>query len=858
MIYIRLKSTDNTLAPYPGSKSKIIDRYVDFLPDDFAEFRDCFVGMGSLTFAIRKRYPNMPGWINDKDEKLITLWRVLQNQVEDLMDFLWAIHREHGQGDIRLYQRLLEWYDYSTNPTEVAASVLLKTRLVRGGPRKTWGYAESRVANNDGLTPWRIMRLAGFSRLTQGLRITCSDYHEPLEAPGTDVLQLLDSPYELVGKKLYEHGEIDLDELARAVSESPHKCLVMLNDSANTRNLFRRYDPIIHPVKYTGGRVVPEIIVPTYTTGRMDIYVRRHGVRLSVQESREAENDNIATPVEPSAPTKEANTQVLRAETPTSPVAANDEAVTVEVSKVFTANDNAPRKSSRKTAGKPRKAEVMFSSQTDQWFTPHWLLNVLYHVFGIERFDLDPCSPPEEIAHTRAAKRFSVEMGQDGLAEGWMGDIVFMNPPYGRQIGRWLRKARHEVGCGNAKLVIGLVPTRTETHWWQDHIAPHAGQFMIKGRLAFGDGTKKAPFASALVFWGDHGAFKDAITTQVGDLLKNFPTLDGYYVGPSVKLSTPKPGNDNTSGGSGSEQVLAGNGVTSDQAEGIVPPMAEADGTQLVDTSETIPAVPIIEHRVSETTTVFHGDCVEGMRRHVPDNSVDLIVGDPPYAINGDAFDQHYHRDHGKVVDGYVEVPADQYPDFCQAWIGEAERVLRPGGSLYVVSGWNHLRHVENALANTGLELVNHIVWHYRWATYTKRKFVCSHVHILYGVKPPLTKRVFNPNCRFSDIKESFQDRYDVWQIPRQYRTGQTRNQNQLPEALVEKMIAYSSNPGDVVLDPFLGGFTTATVGVRMGRRVIGFEKNPNAVAAFLPTLKRMVGEADNDNLPVVDAAEVA
>jgi DNA adenine methylase len=896
---IRLKSTDRTLAPYPGSKSNVIDRCVDFLPDDFTEFRDCFVGMGSLTFAIRKRYPGVPGWINDRDEKLITLWRVVQTQVEELMDFLWAIHREHGQGDERLYHKILEWYDHSTDPIEIAAAVLLKTRLVRGGPRKTWGYAGSRPANNDGLTPWRIMRLAGFSRLIQGLRITCSDYHEPLEAPGTNVLQLLDAPYEVVGRKLYEHGEIDLEEFARVVNGSTHKCLVMLNDSPNTRNLFRHHDPIIHGVKYSGGKVGSEIIVPTYITKLMEVYVRRHGTRLSVLESREVGNDNIPPVVQPSAPTMGENAPVEQAFETMVPAAANDD---VEEYPMRPVGDN--KKALFINEGNEKR--------NPEWYTPDWLLDLLYVANGERPFDVDPCSPIKGDAAPVWAKTHHTE-SDDGLSQPWQGRI-FLNPPY-RQLEPWLKKAADAVWCRHIPMaptkesasrdeplcetVIALIPARTHTRYWRQYVTNHARVLFINGKMAFRrvrDGRfyyPKSPFPEglALVIWGNHKPFTDYLSAVSPDVIdvadRSHPTIPDlpfrhYWSQREFRLSVAAPvprlieqdntrrilhrsglkaANDNATAGSGRsrkrskskpsgstpEQVLVGNGVAT--------PSAETDVSLSAESTMPPAAQPIIEHVVSAAAKVYEGDCIEGMRRHVPDGSVDLIVADPPYAINGDRLDQHYHQGRKGIVPGYIEVSADDYPEFCHAWIAEVERVLRPGGSMYVVSGWSHLRHVENALANTGLELVNHLIWHYRWAPYAEQKFVSSHVHALYVVKPPLTRRVFNTNCRFSD---SFQDRYDVWQIPRQYRTGQTRNQNQLPDALVEKMIAYSSKPGDVVLDPFLGGFTTATVALRMGRRVIGFEKNPNAVAAFLPALKQMVGEADNDNLPMVDAAEVA
>ena len=231
----------------------------------------------------------------------------------------------------------------------------------------------------------------------------------------------------------------------------------------------------------------------------------------------------------------------------------------------------------------------------------------------------------------------------------------------------------------------------------------------------------------------------------------------------------------------------------------------------------------------------YNEDCIEGARKYLKSNSIDLIISDPPYGINGDKLDRHYNRDESHVLDGYVEVSTKAYPEFSLRWIQEAERVLRPGGSIYIVSGYSQLRHILNALAHTKLEERNHIIWKYNFGVYTSKKYISSHYHILYCIKPK-GKATFHTNAFYADCEKSenggslnYQDREDVWIINREYKPGQVKNKNELPKTILTKMILYSSNPGDMVCDFFLGSFSTAKVAIGLGRNACGFEINKKA-----------------------------
>ena len=258
------------------------------------------------------------------------------------------------------------------------------------------------------------------------------------------------------------------------------------------------------------------------------------------------------------------------------------------------------------------------------------------------------------------------------------------------------------------------------------------------------------------------------------------------------------------------------------------------------------------------TYKIYNQDCISGMREHVEDGSVDLIFTDPPYGIHGDKLDAHYHRDESNVVPGYVEVPLETYDQFSKDWISECARCLRPGGSIYIVSGYTNLHHVLNALHATDLQEVNHIIAKYSFGVTTKKKWVSSHYHVLFWQKPNKGKqtRTFNTNVYYTDLKDSYHDRLTVQDMPRAHNPGEIKNKNQLNEDFIEKFILYSSNRNDLVMDPFCGGFTTPRTALRYGRNFVGFEMNKNAYDAFLPTLDKV--EEKNDPDPVSpDPAEL-
>ena len=136
--------------------------------------------------------------------------------------------------------------------------------------------------------------------------------------------------------------------------------------------------------------------------------------------------------------------------------------------------------------------DLMFSSKTDLWSTPQAFFDELDKEF---HFTLDPCA--DEKNH-KCNKYYTKQ--DDGLQQSWDEEVVFCNPPYGNEIGKWVEKCNLE-SIYSAKVVVALLPARTDTRWFHRYIYNFAEIRFIKGRLKFGDCKNSAPFPSMVVIW---------------------------------------------------------------------------------------------------------------------------------------------------------------------------------------------------------------------------------------------------------------------------------------------------------------------------------------------------------------------
>ena len=233
-----------------------------------------------------------------------------------------------------------------------------------------------------------------------------------------------------------------------------------------------------------------------------------------------------------------------------------------------------------------------------------------------------------------------------------------------------------------------------------------------------------------------------------------------------------------------------------------------------------------------DSTTIYLGDALDILASEVPDGSVQLIFADPPYNI-------------GKQLANFRDKwPTDSaYIDWCREWLALCIDKLDQTGSLYVMCSTQSAPHFDLFLRDR-MHVLSRIIWHYDSSgVQAKRYFGSTYEPIFHCVKNKhhytfnshdvVIKTNTGANRKLIDYrgprpKPYNQDKVpgNVWSFPRvRYRMPEYENHpTQKPEALLERIVRASSNPGDMVLDPFAGTFTTAAVAQRLGRSSIGIE----------------------------------
>ena len=250
--------------------------------------------------------------------------------------------------------------------------------------------------------------------------------------------------------------------------------------------------------------------------------------------------------------------------------------------------------------------------------------------------------------------------------------------------------------------------------------------------------------------------------------------------------------------------------------------------------------------------TILTGDCVAAMNA-LPAGSVHMVFADPPYnlQLKGDL-----HRPNNSLVDG-VDDAWDRfgsfadYDRFTRDWLAAARRLLRDDGSLWVIGSYHNIFRVGAILQDLGYWILNDVIWRKSnpMPNFRGKRFTNAHETLIWAAKSQAGRYTFNYEA-MKALNDDLQMRSD-WLIPlctgpeRLKQNGAKAHPTQKPESLLARVLLSSSNPGDVVLDPFFGTGTTGAVAKKLGRGFIGIEANPEYAALAQERIAAIGGPAD-------------
>ena len=236
---------------------------------------------------------------------------------------------------------------------------------------------------------------------------------------------------------------------------------------------------------------------------------------------------------------------------------------------------------------------------------------------------------------------------------------------------------------------------------------------------------------------------------------------------------------------------------------------------------------------------IIEGDCVAGMAS-LGAASVDMVFADPPYNLQ---LEGELRRPNNSKVDA-VDDSWDQfasnadYDTFTRAWLSAAQRTLKDTGTIWVIGSYHNIFRVGAIMQDLGFWLLNDVIWRKTnpMPNFRGRRFTNAHETLIWAAKSRGQKSyTFNYEA-MKQLNDELQMRSD-WHLPicagserLRDESGSKSHSTQKPEALLHRVILSSTNPGDVVLDPFFGSGTTGAVAKRLSRRFIGIERDPDYI----------------------------
>lgn len=241
--------------------------------------------------------------------------------------------------------------------------------------------------------------------------------------------------------------------------------------------------------------------------------------------------------------------------------------------------------------------------------------------------------------------------------------------------------------------------------------------------------------------------------------------------------------------------------------------------------------------------SIIKGDCVAALEK-LPENSVDMIFADPPYNLQ---LDGELHRpDQSKVdaVDDHWDQFAtfEAYDAFTRAWLLAARRVLRPSGTIWVIGSYHNIFRVGKSLQDLGFWILNDVVWRKTnpMPNFRGRRFTNAHETMIWA-SPSADAKGYTFNYDAMKMANDEVQMRSDWLFPicnggerLKDGDGNKVHPTQKPEALLHRIIMSTSQPGDIILDPFFGSGTTGAVAKRLGRNFVGIDREDVYIKAAL------------------------
>ncbi len=255
---------------------------------------------------------------------------------------------------------------------------------------------------------------------------------------------------------------------------------------------------------------------------------------------------------------------------------------------------------------------------------------------------------------------------------------------------------------------------------------------------------------------------------------------------------------------------------------------------------------------------ILKGDCIERLKS-LPDGCADLVFADPPYnlQLGGDLTRPDQSQVDG-VTDAWDQFSSFKaYDAFCEQWLAEARRILKPNGAIWVIGSYHNIFRLGTIIQDLGYWIQNDVVWVKTnpMPNFRGTRFTNAHETLIWAGRDPKSRLTFN----YHSLKagnEDIQMRSD-WTFPlctggeRLKRNGRKTHPTQKPEALLHRILTATTEPGDLVVDPFFGTGTTGAGAKKLGRHYIGIERDKTYATEAEKRLAAIIPGAQEDIDPL-------